>query len=285
MNTKDILQTIRMINEEKLDIRTVTMGISLFDTVDEDGKKACQKIYDKITRKAENLVLMSEQVSRRYGIDIVNKRISVTPISMIAAASDDKSYVDYAVIMDKAAKEVGVDFIGGFSSLCQKSMTKADEILIDSIPEALNTTDLVCSSVNIGSTKSGINMNAVKKMGEIIKKTAYLTRDRDAIGCAKLVVFCNAVEDNPFMAGAFHGASEGDTTISVGISGPGVVKNALEKVKGKPIDVLCEEIKKTSFKMTRMGELVGKEVAKLLGYPFNIVDLSLAPTPDVGDSV
>lgn len=285
INTGDILQTIEMLSQDKLDIRTVTMGISLFDCIDCNSKKSREKIYDKITKNAENLVSMSEKVSRRYGIPIVNKRISTTPISMIASASSDDNYVEYAVVLDKAAKEVGVDFIGGFSSLCQKSMTNSDEILINSIPQALSTTDLVCSSVNVGSTKAGINMNAVKKMGQIIKKTAKLTGDKDSIGCAKLVVFCNAVEDNPFMAGAFHGASEGETSISVGISGPGVVKRALEKVKGEPIDVVCEEIKKISFKITRMGELVGKEVAKLLGYPFNIVDLSLAPTPDIGDSV
>lgn len=285
INTQDILQTIRMINQEKLDIRTVTMGISLFDCVDRDPKKTREKIYDKITTNAENLVSVSEKVSRRYSIPIVNKRISVTPISMIAANSDEESYVEYALILDKAAKQVGVDFIGGFSALCQKAMTDSDKILIDSIPRSLANTDLVCSSVNVGSTKSGINMDAIKKMGEVIKKTAKLTADRDSIGCAKLVVFCNAVEDNPFMAGAFHGVSEAETSISVGISGPGAVKNALEKVRGESIDRVCEEIKKISFKMTRMGELVGKEVARLLGYPFNIVDLSLAPTPDVGDSV
>lgn len=285
INTNDILQTIKMINQEKLDIRTVTMGISLFDTIDDDPKKSREKIYDKITKNAEKLVEMSEKVSRRYSIPIVNKRIAVTPISMIAANSFEDTYIEYARTLDKAAKTVGVDFIGGFSSLCQKAMTDSDRVLIDSLPEALANTDIVCSSINVGSTKSGINMDAVKKMGEVIKETARLTADKDSIGCAKLVVFCNAVEDNPFMAGAFHGVSEAETSISVGISGPGAVKKALEKVRGERIDVVSEEIKKISFKMTRMGELVGKEVAKLLGFPFNIVDLSLAPTPDIGDSV
>ena len=282
---KKIMETINMIDREKLDIRTITMGISLLDCCDGDGEKARRKMYEKIVRKAENLVKTGEEIAGRYGIPIINKRISVTPISLVAGASADTDYVAFAKMMDRAARETGVNFIGGFSALVQKGFTKGDRILIDSIPEALSLTERVCSSVNVGSTKSGINMDAVKLMGQIVKKTAYLTRDSDSIGCAKLVVFCNAVEDNPFMAGAFHGVGEADSVINVGVSGPGVVKSALEKVKGGTFDEVAETIKKTAFKITRAGQLVAKEAAENLGVPFGIVDLSLAPTPDVGDSV
>ncbi|MTI71494.1 MAG: PFL family protein [Firmicutes bacterium] len=280
-----IMETIKMIEKEKLDIRTITMGISLLDCCSSDGKKSRQKIYDKITKKAENLVKVGNQIETKYGIPIINKRISITPISLIAQASNDTSYVEYAKVLDKAAKTVGVDFIGGFSSLVQKGYSKGDKLLIESIPQALYETEKLCSSVNIGDTKSGINMDAVKHMGEIIKKTAYLTRMNNSIGCAKLVVFSNAVEDNPFMAGAFHGVGEADSVINVGVSGPGVVKAALEKVKGESFDTVSETIKKTSFKITRAGQLVANEASKLLDVPFGILDLSLAPTPAVGDSV
>ncbi|MTI65221.1 MAG: PFL family protein [Firmicutes bacterium] len=280
-----IMETIKMIEKENLDIRTITMGISLLDCCSSDGKESRQKIYDKITKKAENLVKVGNQIETKYGIPIINKRISVTPISLIAQASNDTNYVEYAKVIDKAAKTVGVDFIGGFSSLVQKGYSKGDKLLIDSIPQALYETEKLCSSVNIGDTKSGINMDAVKHMGEIIKKTAYLTRNNNSIGCAKLVVFSNAVEDNPFMAGAFHGVGEADSVINVGVSGPGVVKAALEKVKGESFDTVSETIKKTSFKITRAGQLVANEASKLLDVPFGILDLSLAPTPAVGDSV
>ena len=285
INSYDILETIRMIEKEKLDIRTITMGISLLDCISSDGRAAREKIYDKIVTKAENLVKVGEDIEKEYGIPIIHKRISVTPISLIAGASDDKDYVEYARILDKAADTVGVNFIGGFSALVHKGYTKGDRILIESIPEALSVTEKVCSSVNIGSSKAGINMNAVKQMGKIIKSTAELTRDKDGIGNAKFVVFANAVEDNPFMAGAFHGVGEGECVINVGVSGPGVVKSALESVKGESFDVVAETIKKTSFKITRMGQLVAKEASKRLNVPFGIVDLSLAPTPFVGDSV
>ncbi|UYM81316.1 PFL family protein [Heyndrickxia coagulans] len=285
METKQILETIRMIEEEKLDIRTITMGISLLDCIDADGEKARRKIYDKITRLAENLVQTGEEIESEYGIPIINKRISVTPISLIAGATDEKDYIAFAKTLDAAAKKVGVHFIGGFSALVQKGCHKGDKILIDSIPRALAETERVCASVNVGSTRSGINMNAVRDMGVIIKKTAGLTADTQGLGCAKLVVFANAVEDNPFMAGAFHGVGEADVVINVGVSGPGVVKRALEKVKGEPFDVVAETVKKTAFKITRMGQLVGMEASKRLGVPFGIVDLSLAPTPAVGDSV
>ncbi|WP_425292187.1 PFL family protein [Clostridium cochlearium] len=285
INSYDILETIRMIEKEKLDIRTITMGISLLDCADLDGEKARKKIYDKICKHAERLVKTGEEIEDEYGIPIIHKRISVTPISIIAGASQDKNYVEFAKVLDKAASTVGVNFIGGFSSLVQKGYTKGDRILIESIPEALASTQTVCSSVNVGCTKSGINMDAVKQMGGIIKQTAELTKKDAGIGSAKLVVFANAVEDNPFMAGAFHGVGEGDCVINVGVSGPGVVKAALEHVKGETFDVVSETIKKTAFKITRMGQLVAKEASRRLDVPFGIVDLSLAPTPFVGDSV
>ena len=285
METRQILETIKMIEEEKLDIRTITMGISLLDCIDSDGVKARQKIYDKITRLAGNLVSVGEAISSEFGIPIINKRISVTPISLIAGASDDKDYVEFAKTLDAAAKAVGVNFIGGFSALVQKGFHKGDQILIDSIPQALAQTERVCASVNVGSTQTGINMDAVKRMGEVIKQAAELTADNNSMACAKLVVFANAVEDNPFMAGAFHGIGEADCVINVGVSGPGVVKRALEKVKGQSFDVVAETIKKTAFKITRMGQLVGKEASERLGVQFGIVDLSLAPTPAIGDSV
>ena len=281
MEFDKILETIHMISDQNLDVRTVTMGISLLDCIDSDSDVACQKIYDKITTKAKNLVKVAEQIEKEYGIPIVNKRVSVTPISLVAGASNDRDYVKYAKTLDKAAQTLGIDFIGGFSALVQKGMTKGDEILIASLPQALTQTNLVCASVNVGSSKSGINMDAVKQMGQVIKDAAEL----DYMNNAKLVVFCNAVEDNPFMAGGFHGVSEPDTVINVGVSGPGVVKTALEKVKGKPLDEVAETIKQTAFKITRMGQLVGSIAAKRLGVPFGIVDLSLAPTPAVGDSV
>lgn len=285
LNKDNILETINMLGEEKLDIRTVTMGISLLDCIDSNSKKARNKIYDKISFTAENLVKSAEKISQKYYVPIINKRIAVTPISLIAGATDDTDYTDFAITLDKAAKNVGINFIGGFSALVDKGMSKSDEILINSISNALCATDIVCSSVNVASTKSGINIDAIKILGEAIKDLSFKTKDNSSIGCAKLVVFANAVDDNPFMAGAFHGVSMSDVVINVGISGPGVVKSALEKVKGKDIQTVCEQIKKTSFKMTRMGELIGKEVAQILGYPFSTVDLSLAPTADIGDSV
>ncbi|OBR90348.1 hypothetical protein CLRAG_35260 [Clostridium ragsdalei P11] len=285
INTKDIMETINMIDKENLDIRTITIGISLLDCIDSDGKKARTKIYDKITKQAENLVKTAKEIETEYGIPIIHKRVSVTPISLIAQASSDKSYVEYAKILDKATQTLGIDFIGGFSALVHKGYTKGDKILIESIPEALAVTEKVCSSVNVGTTKAGINMDAVKDMGRIVKETAYLTRENESIGCAKLVIFSNAVEDNPFMAGAFHGVGEADSIINVGVSGPGVVKCALEEVKGQNFNVVAETIKKTAFKITRMGQLVAGEASKRLNVPFGIVDLSLAPTPAVGDSV
>lgn len=281
----NIMETINMIEKENLDIRTITMGISLLDCCDSDGKKSRDKIYEKITRLAKDLVKVVEQIETEYGIPIIHKRISVTPISLIAQSSDDTNYVEYAKTLDKAAKAVGVNFIGGFSALVQKGYSKGDRILIDSIPEALACTDLVCSSVNIGTSKVGINMDAVAHMGKIIKQTALLTRDSDSIGCAKLVVFANAVDDNPFMAGAFHGVGEAECIINVGVSGPGVVKSALENVRGESFGVVAETIKKTAFKITRAGQLVATEAARRLNVPFGIVDLSLAPTPAIGDSV
>lgn len=285
MNRSNILETIRMLDEEKLDIRTVTMGISLFDCGDENPKKAQQKIYDKMMAYSEHLVHEAEEVSLKYGTAIINKRLSVTPMAFVAGASSLEDYSSYALVLDKVAKETGVDFVGGFSALVQSSMTRADRILIDSIPQALAQTDRVCSSINLASSKTGINMDAVAKMGKVIKKTADLTKDQDALGCAKLVVFCNGVDDNPFMAGAFHGPSLGDACIHVGVSGPGVVKSALEKVRGESFQKVSEQIKKTAFKMTRMGELVAREVADRLQVPFASIDLSLAPTPAIGDSV
>lgn len=284
-NFNNILETINMIEKEKLDIRTITMGISLLDCCDIDGAKARKKIYKKITSYAKDLVKVGEEIEEKYGIPIINKRISVTPIALIAQSSNDSDYVEFAKTLDAAAKEVGVNFIGGFSALVQKGYTKGDKVLIESIPEAMALTERVCSSVNVGSTKSGINMDAVKDLGRIIKETAFMTKENESIGCAKLVVFANAVEDNPFMAGAFHGVSEAECVIHVGISGPGVVKVALEKVKGESFDVVAETIKKTAFKITRIGQLVATEASEKLGVPFGIIDLSLAPTPAVGDSV
>ena len=285
LSYESVLQTISMIERQKLDIRTITMGISLLDCAHQDGEIARKKIYDKILQKAGRLVSVGEMIEKEYGIPIINKRISVTPISIVAAASSDQDYVKFAQILDQAANEVGVNFIGGFSSLVHKGYTKGDEILIRSIPQALSETEKVCSSVNVGSTKSGINMDAVKQMGQIIVDTAMATKDRDSIGCAKLVVFANAVEDNPFMAGAFHGVGEPDCVINVGVSGPGVVKTALEKCRGESFDVVAETIKKTAFQITRMGQLVASEASRRLNVPFGIVDLSLAPTPAVGDSI
>lgn len=285
LNRNDILETISMIDQQHLDIRTITMGISLLSCSDPDPKAACRKIYDKITRSAEGLVRTGEEIEREFGIPIVNKRISVTPMALVAAASETADYVPFAAALDAAARATGVNFIGGFSALVQKGMTEADRRLIASIPEALATTELVCSSVNIGSTKAGINMDAVALMGQTIKRTAELTADRGGFGCAKLVVFCNAVEDNPFMAGAFHGVGEPERVINVGVSGPGVVHHALKSVKGQPFDVVAETVKKTAFRITRMGQLVAQEASRRLDTPFGIVDLSLAPTPAVGDSV
>ena len=285
IDTNDILETINMIDNENLDVRTITMGISLLDCIDSDIDKACTKVYDKICSYAENLVKTGEDIEREFGIPIVNKRISVTPMALVAGASETEDYVPFALALDRAARTCGVNFIGGYSALVQKGMTQADEKLIRSIPEALSRTELVCSSVNVGSTRAGINMDAVALMGRIVKDTAAATADRDGLGCAKLVVFCNAVEDNPFMAGAFHGVGEADTVINVGVSGPGVVYHALQQCKGQPFDVVAETIKKTAFQITRMGQMVAAEASARLGVPFGIVDLSLAPTPAVGDSV
>lgn len=281
----EVIETIKMIQEENLDIRTVTMGISLRECSHSDGNISRNKIYEKIVRSANHLVKVGEDIEKEYGIPIINKRISVTPISLVAESCDEEDYVKYAEVLDRAAKIVGINFIGGFSALVHKGYTKGDRRLINSIPEALRSTDLVCSSVNVASTKSGINMDAVSEMGRIIKKTAELTAGAGGLGCAKLVVFANAVEDNPFMAGAFHGVGEPECVINVGVSGPGVVKCALEKVKGADFGLVAETIKKTAFKITRMGQLVAMEASKRLGVPFGIVDLSLAPTPAIGDSV
>ena len=285
LNINDILSTQNMINEQHLDIRTITMGISLLDCTDTDVKVCAKKIYDKITRRAENLVKVGEQIEWEFGIPIVNKRISVTPMALIGNSCNADSYVPLAIAMDEAAKTCGVNFIGGFSALVQKGATKGDWILMDSIPEALAVTERVCASVNVGSTRAGINMDAVAKMGKIIKATAERTAENDGLGCAKLVVFANAVEDNPFMAGAFHGVGEPECVLNVGVSGPGVVYHALQSVKGEPFDQVAEIIKKTAFQVTRMGQIVGVEASKRLDVPFGIVDLSLAPTPAVGDSV
>lgn len=285
INSSDILETIQMIEQENLDIRTITMGISLRDCCGSDIRQVCDKVYDKITRLARDLVPVGEAIERKYGIPIVNKRISVTPISLVAESCDSADYAFIARALDRAAKAVGVNFIGGYSALVHKGYTTGDRRLIDSIPEALATTDLVCSSVNIGSTRAGLNMDAVREMGKVIKKTADLTADRDAIGAAKLVVFCNAVEDNPFMAGAFHGVGEGECVINVGVSGPGVVAHALRAVPDGDFSVVADTVKKTAFKITRVGQLVAYEAANALHMPFGIVDLSLAPTPAVGDSV
>ncbi len=284
INTGDILETIGMIQNEHLDIRTITMGISLLDCCTGDIDVSCTKIYDKITRLASKLVKTGEDIEKEYGIPIINKRISVTPIAMILASSGGDP-VKYALTLEKASREVGVNFIGGYSALVQKGFAAGDEALIRSIPEALSRTEHICSSVNIGSTKTGINMDAVKLMGNVIKNTAYATEDRDCIGAAKLVVFCNAPDDNPFMAGAFHGAGEADCVINVGVSGPGVVRSALAKIPDANITEVADMVKKTAFKITRMGQLVASEASRRLGVPFGIVDLSLAPTPAVGDSV
>ena len=285
INTNDILQTIQMIDHQHLDVRTITMGVNLLDCCDPDPAAACRKIYDKITTSAEKLVKTGEEIETEFGIPIVNKRISVTPMALVAGASRTADYVPFAAAMDRAAKTVGVNFIGGFSALVQKGMTEGDKKLIAAIPEALAVTDVVCSSVNVGSTKAGINMDAVALMGKTIKALAERTADQGGFGCAKLVVFCNAVEDNPFMAGAFHGVGEAERVINVGVSGPGVVHHALQSVKGQPFDVVAETIKKTAFQVTRMGQLVAREASARLGVPFGIVDLSLAPTPAIGDSV
>ena len=287
INMFEVKETNEMIEKENLDVRTITLGISLLDCIDGDVNKVCENVYNKITDKAKNLVKVGEDISHEYAIPIVNKRISVTPIALVGGAccKTSKDFVKIAKALDKAAKAVGVNFLGGYSALVSKGMTKADELLIRSIPEALSKTELICSSVNLGSTKTGINMDAVRLMGEVIKETAEKTKDKDSLGCAKLVVFCNAPDDNPFMAGAFHGVTEADAIINVGVSGPGVVKYALEKVRGESFEVLCETIKKTAFKVTRVGQLVAREASKMLNVPFGIVDLSLAPTPAIGDSV
>ena len=285
INSSEILQTVQMFNQQHLDIRTITMGISLLDCADEDMDRCCDKIYDKICSRAEKLVQTGCDIESEFGIPIVNKRISVTPIAIAGAACKSEDFVPLALTLDRAAKTCGVNFIGGYSALVQKGFTSGDRRLIASIPEALARTELVCSSVNVGSTRAGINMDAVAQMGRVIKETAHLTRDRDGLGCAKLVVFCNAVEDNPFMAGAFHGVGEAEKVINVGVSGPGVVCTALQAVKGQPFDVVAETVKKTAFRVTRMGQLVAQEASRRLDTPFGIVDLSLAPTPAVGDSV
>ena len=287
INMFEVNETNKMIEQENLDVRTITLGISLLDCIDSDLEKVNQRVYEKITGLAKNLVQTGEDISKEYGIPIVNKRISVTPIALIggAACKTPEDFVTLAKTLDKAAKEVGVNFIGGYSALVSKGMTKADELLIRSIPQALAETERVCSSVNLGSTKTGINMDAVKLMGEMVLATAEATKEDDSLGCAKLVVFCNAPDDNPFMAGAFHGVTEADAIINVGVSGPGVVNCALSKVRGENFEVLCETIKKTAFKITRVGQLVAQEASKRLNVPFGIVDLSLAPTPAIGDSV
>ena len=287
LNMFEVIETNHMIEHEKLDVRTITMGISLLDCCDSDLEAMNRKIYQKITEKAKNLVSVGEAIARDFGVPIVNKRISVTPAALVGgcACRTPKDFVSIARTLDRAARDVGVNFIGGYSALVSKGMTQADENLIRSIPEALSVTERVCSSVNVGSTKTGLNMDAVCLMGQIIKETAEATRDQDSLGCAKLVVFCNAPDDNPFMAGAFHGVTEADAVINVGVSGPGVVKVALEAARGQNFEVLCETIKKTAFKITRVGQLVAQEASRRLDVPFGIIDLSLAPTPAVGDSV
>ena len=287
INIYEVTETNKMVEKENLDVRTITMGISLLDCISDNLEVLNNNIYNKITRLAKNLVSTGEDISKEIGIPIVNKRISVTPIALIggSACKTPEDYVTIAKTLDKAAHEVGVNFIGGYSAIVSKGMTKSDELLIRSIPAALASTELICSSVNVGSTKTGINMDAVRLMGEIIKETAELTKEKDSLGCAKLVVLCNAPDDNPFMAGAFHGVTESDAIINVGVSGPGVVKYALESVRGANFEVLCETIKKTAFKITRVGQLVAQEASKRLNIPFGIIDLSLAPTPAIGDSV
>jgi len=287
INLYEVSETNQMIEESNLDVRTITMGISLLDCCSDSLDKVCGRIYDKIADKAKNLVKTGETIELEYGIPIVNKRVSVTPAALIGSSCcrRPEDFVKIARTLDKAAAAVGVNFLGGYSALVSKGMTPADQMLIESIPQALSETALVCSSVNVGSTKCGIDMDAVRLLGSIIRKTAYLTRENDGLGCAKLVIFCNAPDDNPFMAGAFHGVTEADTVIHVGVSGPGVVKRALESVRGQDFEVLCETIKKTAFKITRVGQLVAKEASARLGVPFGIIDLSLAPTPAIGDSV
>ncbi len=287
INMFEVNETNNMITQEKLDVRTITMGISLLDCIDSSVEKVCENVYNKITTLAKNLVSTGKDIEKEYGIPIVNKRISVTPIALVgsAACKTTDDFVEIAKSLDRAAKEVGVNFIGGYSALVSKGMTKAEELLIRSIPKALAVTERVCSSVNIGSTKTGINMDAVRLMGNIVKEAAEYTKDQDSLGCAKLVVFCNAPDDNPFMAGAFHGVTEADAIINVGVSGPGVVMHAISQVRGQNFEVLCETIKKTAFKITRVGQLVAQEASRRLGIPFGIIDLSLAPTPAVGDSV
>ena len=287
INLLEVTETNDMIEKENLDVRTITLGISLMDCIDSSLETVCENIHNKIYEAAKDLVKTGEQISREFGIPIVNTRISVTPIALIGGAACKKSedFVQIARTLDRVAHDVGVNFIGGYSALVSKGMTNADRLLIESIPQALAETELVCSSVNLGSTKTGINMDAVRLMGHMIKETAEYTKENDSLGCAKLVVFCNAPDDNPFMAGAFHGVTEADKIINVGVSGPGVVKTALEQVRGESFEVLCETIKKTAFKVTRVGQLVAKEASKRLGVPFGIIDLSLAPTPAIGDSV
>lgn len=287
INITEVLETNKMIEQENLDVRTITMGINLLDCADSNLEVLCQNIYNKITGLAKNLVQTGEDISKEFGIPIVNKRISITPIALVGgtACKTPDDYVQIAKTLDKAAGELGVNFIGGYSAILSKGMSRSDELLIRSIPKALACTERICSSVNVGSTKTGINMDAVKLMGEIIKETAEMTKERDSLGCAKLVVLCNAPDDNPFMAGAFHGVSEPDAVINVGVSGPGVVKYALEQIRGKSFEVLCETIKRTAFKITRVGQLVAQEASRRLNVPFGIIDLSLAPTPAVGDSV
>lgn len=287
LNMFEVIETNDMIDKDLLDVRTITIGISLLDCIDTDLNKLCKNIYDKITNTAKDLVRVGDEISKDFGVPIVNKRISVTPIALVggSACKTKEDFVQIAKTLDKAAKDLGVNFLGGYSAIVSKGITEADRLLIESIPQAMNETDFICSSVNLGSTKTGLNMDAVRLMGKIVKDTAIMTADRDSIGCAKLVVFCNAPDDNPFMAGAFHGVTEADTIINVGVSGPGVVRAALKKAEGENFEVLCETIKKTAFKITRVGQLVAREASKRLGIPFGIIDLSLAPTPSVGDSV
>ena len=287
INLFEVRETNKMIEQELLDVRTITMGISLLDCVDSDVTRLNDRIYEKITRLGSGLVRTGEEISKDFGIPIVNKRVSVTPASLIGAGAcrTPEDFVSIAKNLDRAAKAIGINFLGGYSALVNKGLTPSERLLIESIPEALSETNFVCSSVNVGSTRTGIDMDAVRLMGDIVRKTAELTADRDSLGCAKLVIFCNAPDDNPFMAGAFHGVTEGDAVINVGVSGPGVVKSALEKVRGESFEVLCETIKKTAFKVTRVGQLVAQEASRRLNVPFGIVDLSLAPTPAIGDSV
>ena len=287
ININEVIETNKMIDKENLDVRTITLGISLLDCIDSDLNKLCDNVYKKITTMAKDLVATGEEIGKEFGIPIVNKRISVTPIALIggSACKTPDDFVKIAQTLDRAAKTVGVNFIGGYTALVSKKMTQADKNLILSIPKALATTEYICSSVNVGSTKTGLDMDAILLMGKVVKETAVLTKDNDSIGCAKLVVFCNAPDDNPFMAGAFHGVTEGDAVSNVGVSRPGVVKTALDKVKGKDFSAVCETIKKTAFKITRVGQLVAHEASKRLGVPFGIIDLSLAPTPAVGDSI